>query len=96
MAHREEQRLAQNARRAKTPGGRRKETGLPLATRPEPQICESCGNPPRTGRVLHLDHCHKTGAFRGWLCVKCNAGIGMLGDDLSGVLRAVAYLTRKF
>jgi hypothetical protein len=41
-----------------------------------------------------LDHCHVTGRFRGWLCQTCNTGLGKLGDDISGVRRAIAYLER--
>jgi hypothetical protein len=44
---------------------------------------------------MHLDHDHVTGKFRGWLCGACNRGIGMLGDNLAGVMRAAAYLQRK-
>ncbi len=39
-------------------------------------------------------HCHVTGVFRGWLCNKCNAGFGMLGDNLAGVERRLEYLRR--
>ena len=31
-------------------------------------------------RAVHLDHNHKTGATRGWLCANCNSGIGKLND----------------
>ena len=41
---------------------------------------------------MHLDHDHKTGAFRGWVCRSCNHGIGMLGDSIEGVKRALNYL----
>ncbi len=41
---------------------------LPKATRPRPEFCELCGQKPPVGRkILHLDHDHKTGLFRGWL-----------------------------
>ena len=33
-------------------------------------------------------------AIRGVLCQQCNTGIGLLGDDLEGALKAVEYLRR--
>lgn len=64
-------------------------------TRERPALCECCGRPPGRRRGgLQLDHCHTTGAFRGWLCGPCNTGIGQMGDKLEDVLRAVAYLRR--
>ena len=72
----------------------RKREGLPQPDGPHVGICECCGQPP--GKyALALDHDHVTGAFRGWLCGKCNVAIGMLGDTLDGVLRAVQYLQSK-
>lgn len=41
------------------------------------------------------DHDHDTGEFRGWLCKKCNTGMGALGDNLESVLRAVQYLAKQ-
>tara|TARA_A100001234_G_scaffold53415_1_gene45504 strand:- start:2973 stop:3500 length:528 start_codon:yes stop_codon:yes gene_type:complete len=41
------------------------------------------------------DHDHDTGEFRGWLCKKCNTGMGALGDDLESMLRAVQYLAKQ-
>ena len=35
--------------------------------------CYVCGN---SERELHLEHCHTTGAFRGFACVRCNVTIG--------------------
>jgi len=46
------------------------------------------------GARLRFDHDHVTGAFRGWLCGKCNTAIGKLGDDIAGVERALRYLKR--
>lgn len=58
----------------------RKAQGLPAPTRPCPDHCEMCLRPPGD-RALHLDHCHTTGAFRGWLCGSCNTAFGRLGDS---------------
>jgi hypothetical protein len=70
--------------------------GLPAPTRPEPDVCECCRIPSfLLERRLVLDHCHATGKFRGWLCFNCNTSIGKLGDDESGLLRAVEYLRRN-
>lgn len=72
----------------------RRLAGLPEPTRPEPESCECCGARPK-GR-LALDHCHTTGAFRGWLCGKCNLSIGCLGDTIEALERALAYLKRAY
>lgn len=61
-------------------------------TRPEPTHCECCGR--KDFRALSLDHCHETGAFRGWLCGRCNLAIGKLGDTVAGVQQALDYLKR--
>ena len=73
----------------------RKKKGIPPATRPQPERCENaaCGRLLLPGKT-HLDHDHKTGAFRGWLCNRCNLGIGMLGDTVAGMEGAIAYLRR--
>ena len=67
---------------------------MPEALRPRPEFCECCGGPPGV-RSLHLDHCHETNKFRGWLCYKCNAAIGGLGDTITGVRKALEYLERS-
>ena len=51
--------------------------------------CECCGKVAK----LHCDHSHtKSKKFRGWLCSKCNVGIGNLGDTIIGIKRALKYL----
>lgn len=74
--------------------------GVPAPTRDEPGVCECCGKP-ETARTrkrdlmgLSIDHCHDTHSFRGWLCKKCNTGIGMLGDGIAGLEKAIEYLRR--
>ena len=39
-----------------------------------------------------LDHCHKTGAVRGWLCESCNTGIGRFDDNPEIVYKAIEWL----
>lgn len=39
-----------------------------------------------------IDHDHHNGEFRGWLCHSCNRGMGMLGDDIQRLERAIKYL----
>lgn len=71
----------------------RKALGIPEATRPCPIHCELCDRVLEKGKV-HLDHCHATGKFRGWLCNRCNLALGHLGDSIAGLERAIAYLRR--
>jgi len=59
--------------------------------------CAICGkdeNVTRRGRRLPLaiDHAHDTGVIRGLLCAKCNLGIGMFGDNIELMRRAIDYL----
>jgi len=56
---------------------------------PKPTICECCGKVPLK---WVLDHDHKDDSFRGWICGPCNEGIGKLGDNLEGVIKAANYL----
>lgn len=40
----------------------------------------------------NVDHCHKTGEYRGVICGRCNRALGILGDTVESLERAVAYL----
>jgi hypothetical protein len=59
----------------------------------KPIRCECCGGPPGS-KGMCLDHDKRTNKIRGWLCQKCNTGIGLLGDDVAGLERAIAYLQK--
>jgi hypothetical protein len=51
-------------------------------------VCAICGE--RRGKLgLCIDHDHTTKQVRGWLCGKCNRGLGCF-DDNSGWLRKAA------
>lgn len=54
--------------------------------------CAICENVFETPKDICLDHCHDTGIIRGLLCNNCNVGIGMLGDTVDRLLKAIAYL----
>ena len=66
---------------------------LPEPTRPEPEFCECCGKPPG-GKYKHLclDHDHKTGKFRGWLCHSCNLTLGKICDSIPVLENLIRYL----
>jgi hypothetical protein len=72
----------------------RRYRGLPEPTRPQPTHCELDGRPLEPGKV-HLDHDHNTGAFRGWLCNRCNLALGHFGDSIADLELGIAYL-RKY
>jgi hypothetical protein len=42
-------------------------------------------------KTLCLDHCHETGAFRGWVCSPCNTGAG-IADSIERLEKRIAFL----
>lgn len=57
--------------------------------------CGICNNPmthDRTASGMCFDHCHATETMRGWLCQKCNVGLGKLGDNIETLTAAIHYL----
>lgn len=59
--------------------------------------CGICGTEDTGSRFKHftVDHCHDSGAIRGLLCNNCNRGIGLLGDTLKDLSKAVLYLAKN-
>lgn len=62
-------------------------------------VCAICGQASRqthgtTGTTfsLSVDHCHDSGRVRGILCNDCNRAIGLLGDNIELLERAIRYL----
>ena len=70
----------------------RRSKGAPASPERKVGPCEICG---QHAEPLCLDHCHATGAFRGWLCRKCNAGLGHFRDSAVLVRLALAYLETR-
>lgn len=58
------------------------------AGRPRPTKCELC---PSTTRIV-FDHCHDVGKFRGWICDKCNRGLGYADHNPERLRRWAEYL----
>ncbi len=55
--------------------------------------CNICGVPEiELNKKLCMDHNHETGKFRGWLCSKCNKGLGLLGDSEELLIDALHYV----
>jgi hypothetical protein len=59
---------------------------------PDSNVCDCCGI--ICTEKLMFDHCHDKLIWRGWLCRSCNVGIGMLGDNISGLKQAIEYLKK--
>lgn len=58
----------------------------------KPKICECCKTVPLK---WCLDHDHDTDEFRGWICERCNTGLGKLGDNIEGIVKALNYLLER-
>ncbi len=57
--------------------------------------CALCSGNGHTGgreAKLYVDHDHVTKKVRGLLCHRCNLGLGALGDNEEGLLKALAYI----
>lgn len=46
----------------------------------------------KCSKRLHMDHCHKTGKFRGWLCGNCNRLLGKIENQFQNFLKYLNVL----
>lgn len=60
----------------------------------KPKSCAICALP-ITFVTAMMDHSHKTGKVRGWLCRACNVGLGMFRDNPDTLRKAARYLIRN-
>jgi len=80
-----------------------------LHNHPKPkygQKCDACGKPVYKHKRevpsgvngtwgWQCDHDHDTNEFRGWICKKCNTGLGGLGDDIESIIKMANYLLKS-
>ena len=60
-------------------------------------LCQCCKEPVyklKDGQKdsWQCDHKHGTTEFRGWICKKCNTGLGLIGDSATNLLNMYSYL----
>lgn len=53
-----------------------------------PRVCQICGSTEH----LVIDHSHRSGRVRGFLCDSCNKGLGFFGDNPALLERASDYV----
>lgn len=70
-----------------------KELGISYVA-PEGTLCAICEKPASVGNSMVFDHCHINNVFRGYCCNSCNRSIGVLGDNVDGLLKALNYLLK--
>lgn len=60
----------------------------------EPFECPICAKKTIAGITskVVLDHNHRSGKIRGWVCDSCNTGIGRFKDDIDLIKRAIKFL----
>jgi hypothetical protein len=71
-----------------------KKEGIPFKA-PEGTTCKICKKAPTKGNGLVFDHCHKKNVFRGYICNSCNRSMGVLGDNIEGLIVAMNYLLKS-
>jgi hypothetical protein len=62
---------------------------------PEGTKCSICNKLQDEKNKLVFDHCHKNNTFRGYCCNSCNRSLGVLGDDVEGLIKALNYLLKS-
>ena len=69
-----------------------KELGIPFEA-PIGTLCGICNKSSSNRNKMVFDHCHEKNIFRGYLCDSCNRSIGVLGDNIDGIIRVFNYLS---
>ena len=67
----------------------------PICKKNEAQLNETIQYRSRKVSPWVCDHDHKNKAFRGWLCRKCNLGLGNFADNPKLLKRAAEWVEKK-
>lgn len=67
-------------------------TAIKEATHGHPTNCEICNTDIKRKKGSTVDHNHKTGAIRGYLCNRCNTLLGKMGDDKENIIAKVTIM----
>ena len=67
-------------------------TDLELEIINKATICDLCRYPFKSSKDKHTDHDHVSKKFRGVLCQKCNNMLGLAGDSIELLAKAIQYL----
>jgi len=62
--------------------------------KPETLICPTCGDTVKGNHNIVLDHNHKTGTIRGYICDNCNSGMGRAKDDVQILQNWIEWLKK--
>jgi hypothetical protein len=84
---------ARNAKRLSRPRSADSRIAEVRKRLPKGVRCEICDER-IAGREICVDHCHVSDRLRGFLCVRCNAGLGMFRDSIPLFARAARYLEK--
>lgn len=58
------------------------------------EVCAVCSEVNLNGKLLCVDHNHKTGKVRGLLCDSCNHVLGMGKENVDRLAKAILYLKK--
>ena len=62
--------------------------------KPEELTCPTCGDNVTGNHNIVLDHDHKTGNIRGYICDNCNTGMGRAKDDIKILENWIEWLKK--
>ncbi len=62
---------------------------------PDGTKCGICNKLQDDKNKLVFDHCHINHIFRGYCCNSCNRSLGVLGDNIEGLINAMNYLLKS-
>lgn len=62
---------------------------------PAGTLCCICQEPEKKGDTMVFDHDHLSNIFRGYCHNSCNRSLGVLGDNVEGLIRAINYLNKS-